>query len=1203
MQERPGMLIQIVNEFYKTENDFRLYIGALVDRVFTDKNTFSGLSDEAFEELKRLLEPYKILKDDPFPDHTPLDPEDPENFNSAKLQKSIDNINETLTNNFEKNKNAFISIAVSYGQLNTFIIKHPQLNEISNEIEDPIKKMSKVGNETKVPTEKMSEVSNETVPIEKTKTKKISDITIMAVQRLPRYVLLLKEAIKHIPENETSLRDTAKKAYSMANYYTGEMNEATRQAESRLKEEKRQVDLKLNEAAVANRTKKLQDYIAETPNEKRKEIASIIKNNLAATELQPLLAKEINKLNASEQSKFTSYFQLQRKLTYLESALKKYEKDPIMRPSFVHRASQRINTQETSPQEKTQLLSILKGLRDDYQALLQSSLSDTDKKQASKIRNDAHRQKLPEIKMEPPTAQASTTETISTKQPVPPAEKAAQTADASKSPSPNKINETPPKKTREELQADLQNKLDEHRQRSGREKTQNRSNRFKENVIHRSPDIVQQLLAKQPIQNIKDMLDSIDELIQTDNLSGYKELHALFSNEDDVKLIRGNTHLFNRFAKLNETSATLMANALMAFDKNIYGDLDPYEYFDMALAEDHLPTLNNCIDFNNQLPKYVVTDIVSRSTIEESTQAIEYWIKVAEKCRDNPTMADMNVAVSIVLALNQSSVSRLTLSFAGLSAEAQKTLESFSSLLGQSKNNAALKQAYPRDRPYIPFINIIPKDALFILDGNRYAKSYITANSLGYHWLQQQHDNIKQVQSTPLEPVSSEQSVKAMLKKGVDKDAAHELSVKLQKVKPSEELLNKISRESKGKRSPFSKTTITPKKETSKAPVTTTNMREKLLIILPEAKAKDFAPYAKLFSQQLGIDITIANHLVGNESARKENTLFLDDYALGIFKNARKLPYIEQSALDQSPERKALAAAYMMLMNGDFFKHKGSEESIQLLATTLSPADYDEYMASPEYKAYRESLNREDLVKEFIDGLPEPKKFLQFLAQPDPTSSDATISGKLPSTLQKKLSLGVANLREDKTKPVAKTDLGQLYDELEHELKEAAQQTKPSPSSTDKVIRETKSQPVEQTESDKLLDELEADLKQEELLGLFNKVETELGNPEEITSRTNSSKEKENKEKDFDQVMENLEHHTYEEPVVSKVVKEEPINLEALDIVMTNTLKLLEEFSDSLRHKLTQLKVYPHAGLFSQTGKDLFPKSKATPSPPPTFKA
>lgn len=1158
MQERPGMLIQIVNEFYKTENDFRLYVGALVDRVFTDKNTFSGLSDEAFEELKRLLEPYKILKDDPFPDHTPLDPEDPENFNSAKLQKSIDNINETLTNNFEKNKNAFISIAVSYGQLNTFIIKHPQLNEISNEIEDPIKKMS--------------EVSNETVPIEKTKTKKISDITIMAVQRLPRYVLLLKEAIKHIPENETSLRDTAKKAYSMANYYTGEMNEATRQAESRLKEEKRQVDLKLNEAAVANRTKKLQDYIAETPNEKRKEIASIIKNNLA-DEPQPLLAKEINKLNASEQSKFTSYFQLQRKLTYLESALKKYEKDPIMRPSLVHRASQRINTQETRPQEKTQLLSILKGLRDDYQALLQSSLSDTDKKQASKIRNDAYAEKLPKTKQqsEPPTAQASTTETISIKQPVPAAEKPAQTADASKSPPPNKPIETPPKKTREELQADLQNKLDKHRQQSGREKTQNRSNRFKENVIHRSPDIVQQLLRKQPIQNIKDMLDSIEQLIEADNLSGYKELHALFSNEDDIKLIRGNTHLFNRFAKLNETSATLMANALMAFDKNIYGDLDPYEYFDMALAEDHLPTLNNCIDFNNQLPKYVVTDIVSRSTIEESTQAIEYWIKVAEKCRDNPTMADMNVAVNIILALNQSSVSRLTLSFAGLSAEAQKTLESFSSLLGQSKNNAALKQAYPRDRPYIPFINIIPKDALFILDGNRYAKSYITANSLGYHWLQQQHDNIKQVQSTPLEPVSSEQSVKAMLKKGVDKDAAHELSVKLQKVKPSEELLNKISRESKGKRSPFIKTTITPKKETSKAPVTTTNMREKLLIILPEAKAKDFAPYAKLFSQQLGIDITIANHLVGDEPVRKENTLFLDDYALGIFENARKLPYIDQSALDQSPQRKALAAAYMMLMNGDFFKHKGSEESIQLLATTLSPADYDEYMASPEYKAYRESLNREDLVKEFIDGLPEPKKFLQFLAQPDPTSPDATISGKLPSALQKKLSLGIANLHEDKTKP--------------------------SPSSAEKVIRDA--QPVEQTESDKLLDELEADLKKEALLDLFNEVESGLNEePEEITPRT---KEKESTEEAFDKMMENLEHHTYEEPVVSGAAKVEPINLEALDIVMTNTLKLLEEFSDSLRDKLTQLKVYPHAGLFSQTGKDLFPKSQA-PSPSPTFK-
>ncbi|CCD26215.1 Ras-GEF domain-containing protein NDAI_0H00410 [Naumovozyma dairenensis CBS 421] len=247
---------------------------------------------------------------------------------------------------------------------------------------------------------------------------------------------------------------------------------------------------------------------------------------------------------------------------------------------------------------------------------------------------------------------------------------------------------------------------------------------------------------KDKIHSVEDALSIIDDTttVHTSNnnnkssissnpdyhSSSNSSLNALKNLTSPVLLHPTNaaTNVFSRLKKpkLLETDAYTYAEQLTVREHELYLEINMFECLDRAWGSKYCnmggsPNISKFISNANALTNFVSYTIVRHTDVKKRAKLIEYFIVVAQYCKELNNFSSMTAIVS---ALYSSPIFRLKKTWKLIPIEAKKVLRKLNNLMDSKKNFIKYRESIRgiKDVPCIPFFGIYLSDLTFTFVGN-----------------------------------------------------------------------------------------------------------------------------------------------------------------------------------------------------------------------------------------------------------------------------------------------------------------------------------------------------------------------------------------------------------------------------------------------------------------------------------------------------
>lgn len=343
--------------------------------------------------------------------------------------------------------------------------------------------------------------------------------------------------------------------------------------------------------------------------------------------------------------------------------------------------------------------------------------------------------------------------------------------------------------------------------------------------------------------------------------SCHKELQRLYCQENIRKLIYKNDDLEYEFKELNSLSVTILANSLIAINRDKFAAVDSNDFFVNTQKEPAI-SITNAIKFFNKTSEFIVEDITSRKSIDETTLAIEHWLRVAEKCLDNPDLQDSGMAFCIASAVNHSAVSRLKKSFAGLSKHGQEIYARLDELKDFHGNFANLRRFHedPQHANATPYFGIYLTQFNALRENSSYAKAYhVKSDSFAVKLNFKLRNIIKNLQQVNLPFKNYRALENKILGLNFVENTAYDRSLKLE---PRD---NDLTPSELGKASLYKKSSKQNETQVPHSQAASIQNPATSILILDERSA-EFLPFAALFKGNVVGLITDGNIPAGASS-------------------------------------------------------------------------------------------------------------------------------------------------------------------------------------------------------------------------------------------------------------------------------------------------------------------------------------------------
>ncbi|KAJ3561149.1 hypothetical protein NP233_g10371 [Leucocoprinus birnbaumii] len=164
---------------------------------------------------------------------------------------------------------------------------------------------------------------------------------------------------------------------------------------------------------------------------------------------------------------------------------------------------------------------------------------------------------------------------------------------------------------------------------------------------------------------------------------------------------------------LLKIEAVDIAEQLTVLLFDVYRKILPHEciMYLRSRGDDSVANLREFCASHDKVVSWVQTSILNVDTMKKRAETVDYWIKVAEKCRTMNNIASMS---AIITALNSTVIQRLPLTMAHVSRKS--TLESLSRYNDPSGSFGTYRKLNNVEGPCLPFITMYLTDLAHIQD-------------------------------------------------------------------------------------------------------------------------------------------------------------------------------------------------------------------------------------------------------------------------------------------------------------------------------------------------------------------------------------------------------------------------------------------------------------------------------------------------------
>ncbi|XP_055319699.1 rap guanine nucleotide exchange factor 4 isoform X3 [Sitodiplosis mosellana] len=164
-----------------------------------------------------------------------------------------------------------------------------------------------------------------------------------------------------------------------------------------------------------------------------------------------------------------------------------------------------------------------------------------------------------------------------------------------------------------------------------------------------------------------------------------------------------------------------LAFHITQFDWDLFWSVHEYELLYHTFGRHHFGKITANLDVFirrfNEIQYWVVTEIVSQSSITKRVLLIRKFIKLAAYCKE---YQNLNAFFAVVMGLSNNACSRLTQSWDKVPSKFKKLFMEFEALIDPSRNHRAYRAFVGKlQPPVIPFMPLLLKDMTFAHEGNK----------------------------------------------------------------------------------------------------------------------------------------------------------------------------------------------------------------------------------------------------------------------------------------------------------------------------------------------------------------------------------------------------------------------------------------------------------------------------------------------------
>ena len=249
--------------------------------------------------------------------------------------------------------------------------------------------------------------------------------------------------------------------------------------------------------------------------------------------------------------------------------------------------------------------------------------------------------------------------------------------------------------------------------------------------------------AENLLQNINEnILNMSDEDKSDSEKNEFTSPHTSFSVDSSTTMTSNDKSAISAVKTLSLSSALNPTANLLKSSHSKLLDIDPYVYAQQLTIREHELyleiTMFECLDrawgskycnmggsrniskfiMNaNSLTNFVSYTIVRHMDVKKRSKLIQYFITVAEHCKDLNNFSSMTAIVS---ALYSSPIFRLKKTWSKIPVEIKKSLKKLNSLMDSKRNFIKYRESLKlvKDVPCIPFFGIYLSDLTFTFVGN-----------------------------------------------------------------------------------------------------------------------------------------------------------------------------------------------------------------------------------------------------------------------------------------------------------------------------------------------------------------------------------------------------------------------------------------------------------------------------------------------------
>ncbi|XP_017467796.1 PREDICTED: rap guanine nucleotide exchange factor 4 isoform X2 [Rhagoletis zephyria] len=164
-----------------------------------------------------------------------------------------------------------------------------------------------------------------------------------------------------------------------------------------------------------------------------------------------------------------------------------------------------------------------------------------------------------------------------------------------------------------------------------------------------------------------------------------------------------------------------IAYQITLFDWDLFWAVHEYELLYHTFGRHHFGKITANLDVFlrrfNELQYWIVTEIVSTSSMSKRVGLLRKFIKLAAYCKE---YQNLNAFFAVVMGLSNMAVSRLSQTWDKIPSKFRKLFQEFEALIDPSRNHRAYRVVVGKlQPPVIPFMPLLLKDMTFAHEGNK----------------------------------------------------------------------------------------------------------------------------------------------------------------------------------------------------------------------------------------------------------------------------------------------------------------------------------------------------------------------------------------------------------------------------------------------------------------------------------------------------